>query len=79
VKPALLISIILIIVTACSRTAAPIAYDCPVIILPDDPAPLTASLTDESRPDEVIKAWVATAYAYRGWNQDVRQQIESSH
>ena len=63
---------------ACASKIEPVAYNCPRIELPDDPVSLTDTITDDSTPDEVMKAWVATAYAYRGWNRTVRQQVESS-
>lgn len=62
----------------CTKHPAPIAYNCPQLILPNDPIPRTRNLNSESRPDEVIKAWVATTVEYRGWNKAVRRQVESS-
>ena len=62
----------------CSTKPVRLAYDCPIIQLPDDPYIATESLTENSGADEIIKAWVATAYAYRGWNIAVRKQVETS-
>lgn len=62
--------------TGCGTKAIqPIAYDCPKIKLPNDPIDYTKSLNEKSTPDEVIKAWVATAQSYKGWNKTVRRQI----
>lgn len=47
------------------------------IKLPPDPVNGVAALTDKSSPDEVVRAWVATATAYRNWNRTVRKQIET--
>lgn len=70
--------IAILIVTSCAHTPTPIAYHCPKIELPPDPVPQTKRLTSKSRPDQVIKAWVATANGYKGWNKIVRQQVENS-
>ena len=56
----------------------PIAYNCPIIQLPPDPEIITRQLTDASRPDEVMKAWVATASSYYQWNRIVHQEIENA-
>lgn len=64
--------------TSCTTPPPNIAYECPEIILPHDPFVPIGSLTDKSKPDEVMKAWVATAIAYRDWNRIVRQQIDMS-
>ena len=71
---ALLVASLLLTGCASEIEPVPVAYNCPRLMLPDDPVPATIQLTDKSTPDEVIKAWVATAYAYRGWNQIVRKQ-----
>lgn len=47
------------------------------IKLPSDPVNYVSRLNDKSSPDEVVKAWVSTATAYRNWNRIVRKQIES--
>lgn len=70
--------ILIVILTGCANKPLKVAYECPRILLPDDPTPATHLLNENSEPDEVIKAWVATAYAYRGWNVAVRKQIENS-
>jgi hypothetical protein len=74
----LVIFISFLCLIGCSTKPTRIAYDCPTIQLPDDPVAATETLTDESDAADVIKAWVATAYAYRGWNVAVRKQVESS-
>jgi hypothetical protein len=51
---------------------------CAHVDLPADPKSTVNLLSDKSTPDQVIKAWVATAYAYREWNIIVRKQIEAS-
>lgn len=65
-------------VTSCTTSKpTPIAYDCPRILLPADPVIPIRKLTDKSKPDDVIKAWVATAVAYRDWNRVVRKQVNN--
>ena len=64
-------------ITSCS-TPVKVAYECPRIQLPADPVAPVTKLTDKSTPDEVIKAWVATATVYRNWNKTVRKQVETS-
>lgn len=64
--------------SACTPKITPVAYNCPKIQLPADPIAPANKLTDKSQPDEVMKAWVVTAIAYRDWNRAVRRQIESS-
>lgn len=65
-------------VISCTHKPIPISYNCPKIVLPSDPVPQTKRLNKNSRPDQVIKAWVATANEYRGWNKIVREQVENS-
>jgi hypothetical protein len=73
------VSLVCVSLLSCAtKEPIPISYHCSVIQLPDDPISPVGALTRDSRPDEVIKAWVATAYAYRGWNRAVRKQIEDS-
>ncbi len=52
-----------------------VVYDIPELSLPPDPIPYTNTLTSKSTPDQVMKAWVATAMQYRGWNQAVRKEV----
>jgi hypothetical protein len=63
---------------SCSTTPTPVSYNCPVIILPPDPIPEVNKLTIKSKPNEIIKAWVATAVQYHDWNVAVHRQIEAS-
>lgn len=56
----------------------PIVYKCPKIILPKDPISPVDKLNQNSKPNEVIKAWVITAIEYKNWNRIVRKQIEES-
>ncbi len=63
---------------SCATKPIAVAYNCPQIVLPPDPVPATKRLTAKSNASQVMKAWVATAYAYRGWNLAVRKQIENS-
>ena len=63
----------------CATIPTPIAYQCPHITLPPDPIPATTKLTSQSKPDQVVKAWVATTIAYKGWNTIVRQQVAKSN
>jgi hypothetical protein len=67
-----------IALAGCATKPTRLAYDCPRIELPPDPITTVTALNDESGADEIIKAWVATAYAYRGWNLVVRKQVENS-
>lgn len=68
-----------LILTSCSTVKPiPVAYDCPKLVLPADPITPIDKLTDKSKPDEVMKAWVSTAVAYRDWNRIVRQQVNVS-
>lgn len=55
-----------------------VVYDCPKIILPSAPIPPIKQLKNDSPPDEVIKAWVATAIVYRDWQSIVRRQVDAS-
>ena len=70
--------IAILIITSCAHKPVPIAYHCPKIELPPDPISQTKRLNRNSRPDQVIKAWVATANEYKGWNKIVREQVENS-
>ena len=70
--------VLIIFTSSCAVKAVPVIYKCPQITLPADPIPLTKQLTDRSKPDEIIKAWVATATAYRNWHHIVRKQIDNS-
>lgn len=66
-------------ITSCSTPKpVPVSYDCPQIDLPRDPVPATRQLTVTSKPDEVMKAWVASAMAYKKWDEIVRTQVENS-
>lgn len=71
--------ILFLICTSCSSVkTTPVSYQCPQIKLPADPVPATRHLTARSKPNEVIKAWVATALAYREWDIIVRKQVQNS-
>lgn len=74
---------VILVLTLCLCTCASkpttIAYQCPRILLPPDPIPATAKLNPQSKPDQVVKAWVATTIAYKGWNTVVRHQIAESN
>jgi hypothetical protein len=74
----LLVAFVAFVLTSCTTIKpTPIAYKCPKIILPTDPVVPVHALNANSKPDDVIKAWVATAVAYRDWNRVVRKQISS--
>ncbi len=74
-----MISISTILLNACSgHTILPIPSAPPRIELPPDPVPATSYITDKSTSADIMKAWISTAVAYRGWNQTVRKQIENS-
>ena len=70
--------VITLCLCSCS-TPTPVVLNCPKIILPKDPIIPLSQLTDESKPDVVIKAWVVTAMAYRDWNKAVRKQVQTSN
>lgn len=74
----LFVVVITILLSACATKPVQIAYNCPTLMLPPDPVPFTRSLTGKSPPDEVVKAWVATAIAYRDWDRVVRLQVSKS-
>lgn len=63
--------------TSCAHVT-PVAFECPRLILPKDPIVPIHQITSASKSNEVIKAWVATAIAYRDWNIIVRKQIAES-
>jgi hypothetical protein len=71
----LTITLMIALLTGCFKT--PIAYQCPIIILPADPIPEIKKINKKSRNDQVVKAWVATAIQYKNWNEEVRKQIET--
>lgn len=72
----LLVFVIMILGTvACVSRVPSVAYNCSVIVLPADPVAPVTNLTSSSEPDDVMKAWVATATGYRDWNRIVRHQI----
>jgi hypothetical protein len=76
-----LIGATLILLSACAPITPQynkLAYQCPVIKLPDDPIPFTNALTDASPPADVVKAWVATTVQYYNWNLAVRNQLAYS-
>lgn len=73
-----LIALLIFLFTGCATKPVPVAYDCPTLELPADPVPATRKLTDKSRPDEVIKAYVKTVRDYVSWNQVVRAEVETS-
>lgn len=77
------ISVIIIIITCCIscsyKSLKPISYNCPKIELPDDPIIPLKNINEQSKSDEVIKAWVVTAYLYREWNIVVREQIDETN
>ena len=74
-----LIIVLVLCLPTCAMKPTPIAYQTPHIMLPPDPIPATANLNPKSSPDQVVKAWVATATAYKKWCSIVREQISSSY
>lgn len=72
-----LILVVTLWLQACSFNR-PVAYKCPAIIFPADPIPAVYKISRKSSPDEVMKAWVSTAVAYKRWNQIARKQVQSS-
>lgn len=60
---------------SCASQPIPIAYQCPTIQLPPDPPLATQKLTAKSTSSEIVKAWVASAIALKGWNTVVREQL----
>lgn len=73
-----LVFIFIVAISACAQQPVPIAYHCPRIVLPSDPALPVKNLNANSKPNDVMKAWVATAVGLRTWNKIVRQQINAS-
>lgn len=64
---------------ACAKPyVGPIPDQIPTLNIPKDPEEPVKNLTKDSKPDEVIKAWVATATAYKNWNRTIRNQIQNS-
>jgi hypothetical protein len=63
----------------CSTQPIKLAYQCPGIELPPDPSAPVTKLNEQSQPDEIVKAWVATAVGYRDWNIIVRKQITDTN
>lgn len=61
-----------------SQNPVPVAYDCPELELPPEPIAATQKLTVNSRPDEVVKAYVATLRNYKGWIQTVEAEVEKT-
>ena len=68
----------LILISCSTGKPALVSYDCPAVVLPDDPTEYVSTLTEKSEPNEVIQAWVATALSYRNWNRAVRLQVANS-
>jgi len=67
------------LLTGCAKQLNPnLIGDIPTLNIPSDPEEPVKKLTPESKPDEVIKAWVATATAYKNWNRVIRNQIKNS-
>lgn len=65
---------IIAILSGCASKPIKIEYNCPTLSLPADPEIYTKKITDKSNPNEVMKAWVATAAGLRSWNLIVRKQ-----
>ena len=69
----------IVLINGCTmQKIAPVAYDCPQIELPPEPIPATRKLTNKSKPNEIIKAWVATAKSYHDWMTIVQIEVETS-
>ena len=73
-----ILGIICFLLPACATKPIPIAYHCPVIVLPDDPKLTLKKLTVKSTPDQVVKACWIDVSNLRGWDLTVRQQLASS-
>ncbi len=63
---------LILFLTSCACATKPTGC----LHVPPDPIPATESLNELSSPDEVLQAWVTTAYQYRNWDETVRKQIE---
>lgn len=74
----IIVSAFLIFLVGCAPRPYEVAFNCPFVELPPDPIPMTRKLTAQSKPNEVMKAWVITATDYRNWNIAVRKQINES-
>lgn len=67
-------------VTSCSPPRAqPVYYNVPFIQVPPDPPSHMDAITDKSPPEDVMKAWIATAVSERGWRRTVRKQIDAGN
>jgi len=72
-----ILAVILLISGCATEKPVQIMYNCPAIELPVDPEVPVKKLKKTSTPDQVVKAWVATAVAYREWNKNVRAEVNS--
>ena len=76
---AFFIMVLMLCLCTCATKPIPIMYQTPRIMLPPDPIPATVNLTPQSKPDQVVKAWVATATEYKKWCSIVRLQVEKNY
>ena len=71
------ICVCVVVMSGCSSQPY-LSENYPELIIPPDPKPPINNLTRKSTPDQVVKAWVATAILYKDWNVTVRKQIIDS-
>lgn len=62
-------------IVSCATKPIPVVYQCPVVKLPPEPVAHLSRLTNKSRPDQVLKAYVADLSAYKGWCHAVQKQV----
>ncbi len=76
----ILVLYVVMLISSCATENKPIkiVYHVPEIKLPPIPNAATNKLSDKSTPAEIMKAWVATATAYRGWSLTVKKMIDDS-
>lgn len=65
----------LIFIAGCSSQPLKLAYDCPRISLPPIPALPVKNLNDNSQPDEVVKAYVASIRLMKDWSVAVNKAV----
>lgn len=66
----------LMVIAGCANKITPVSYQCPVIRLPGIPTREIVNLSDKSRPDEVIKAYVIDLQSCSSWVKTVQVQAQ---
>lgn len=71
------LSYVMLILTGCASSSIPVAYQCPSIVLPSETNLNVSGLNEKSRPDEVIKAYVADLTNSRAWIKAVKEETST--